>query len=196
MPSPSTHASLLERLATGGAPDQDAWAVFADRYGTLIRDYGRRRGLQADDCDDLLQDVLLSLTKAMPGFRYDPAKGRLRAYLKTVAMRAVSSLVSKKTRQDGGGVSLEVVEEPVADEGEALWEQAWRHHHVRRALGLLGKEFPERTLQAFQLYVLEERGADETASLLGMSVDAVYQSKSRVLRRVSELIAAHVSEEG
>ena len=190
MISPSTHASLLERLAADG--DQDAWQIFAERYGALIRDYGRRRGLQPSDCDDLLQDVLLSLTKAMPGFRYDPAKGRLRAYLKTIAMRAVS----RKTRQDRKAVALDKVEEPVAEAGEECWEQAWRRHHVRRALGLLTKEFPERTLRAFQFYVLEERGAAETASELRMSVDSVYQAKSRVMRRVSDLIAASVRDEG
>ena len=190
MHSPSTHQSLLDRLSTGD--DHEAWAVFADRYGALIRDYGRRRGLQPHDCDDLLQDVLLSLTRSMPGFRYDPSKGRLRAYLKTVAMRAVS----KKIRQEPNRVSLEHLEEPSADDSEQLWEQAWRRHHIRRALDLLSKEFPERTLQAFRFYVLEERGAADTASLLGMSVESVYQAKSRVVRRLSDLIASHVREEG
>ena len=77
MQSPSTHASLLERLRSEEAPA--AWQLFHERYGPLIRDYGRRSGLQASDCDDLLQDVLLSLSRALPGFQYDPARGSLRA---------------------------------------------------------------------------------------------------------------------
>ena len=55
MSGPSTHASLLERLSD--AEDQEAWLTFAERYGPLIRDYGRRRGLQSSDCDDLLLRV-------------------------------------------------------------------------------------------------------------------------------------------
>lgn len=186
---PSTHESLLERLA--GAEDQEAWLVFCQRYGALIRDYGRRRGLQSSDCDDLLQDVLLSLTKSMPGFRYDPTKGRLRSYLKAVALRTLS----RKAGQKPASTSLDAVGDPIAEEDEH-WEAAWRQHHVRRALERLGKEFPERTLTAFSFYVLEGRAADETAELLGMSLDSVYQAKSRVLRRVSDLVADQVQDEG
>lgn len=43
----------------------------------LLAGFARRRGLQGADCDDLVQDVLMALVKAMPGFRYDPHKGRL-----------------------------------------------------------------------------------------------------------------------
>jgi len=89
MESPSTHLSLLLLLLLASGEDPEAWQVFHERYGELIRDYGRRRGLQASDCDDLLQTVLLSLTKALPAFRYDPEKGSLRGYLKTIALRAI-----------------------------------------------------------------------------------------------------------
>ncbi len=194
MHAPSTHASLLARLSRdehGNGPDHEAWLEFEHRYGPLIRDYGRRRGLQSSDCDDLLQNVLLSLTKAMPAFRYDPDKGRLRSYLKTVTIRSLS----RSRRQDEPSTSLEDVGDPAADADDP-WEQAWRQHHVRRALATLGREFPERTITAFSLYVLEGREAAETAELLGMSIDSVYQAKTRVLRRVEELVGASVAQEG
>ena len=190
MHSPSTHESLLERLAA--TEDQDAWRLFCERYGALIRDFGRRRGLQPSDCDDLLQDVLVALTRSMPGFRYDPAKGRLRSYLKTVTQRAIS----RKTRQKRGEASLDPVEDDLAADEAETWEEAWRQYHVRRALRRLRKEFPESTLAAFDLYVLDGRSPDETSSMLGISIDSVYQAKSRVLRRVSKLVAEQVAEEG
>lgn len=192
MHAPSTHVSLLERLAS--SEDQEAWQVFCERYGSLIRDYGRRRGLQPSDCDDLLQDVLLSLSKAMPGFTYDPQKGRLRSYLKAITMRAIS----RRARQNDGVRALDTlegVEDPAAEE-DAPWEEAWRQHHVRRALERMRSEFNERTLTAFSLYVLEGRPAQEAAEVLGASVEVVYQSKSRILKRLSELVAEQVRDEG
>ena len=61
----TTHTTLLARLAKGD--DSSAWQEFNDRYGQLIRGFARRRGLQPADCDDVAQEVLLGLSKAMPG---------------------------------------------------------------------------------------------------------------------------------
>jgi RNA polymerase sigma-70 factor (ECF subfamily) len=55
-------------------------------------------------------------------------------------------------------------------------------------LELVRAEFADRTWQAFwQTAVDHQRGVD-VAKSLGMTVDAVYQAKSRVLRRVRELL--------
>ena len=96
----TTHASLLIRLRDGA--DSAAWKEFHERYGELIRGFARRRDLQAADCDDVAQEVMLSLSKAMPGFRYDPCKGKFRSYLKTVTLRAIF----RKTQQKHGEVAL------------------------------------------------------------------------------------------
>ena len=192
MRTPSTHVSLLERLSQGD--DQEAWSVFCERYGALIRDYGRRRGLQASDCDDLLQNVLLSLTRAVGGFVYDPAKGRLRSYLKTITRRAIVR-IARQTPEPQRQLDPDEVQDQRPDEEDA-WEQAWRQHHVRRALERVEHEVNERTLAAFNLFVLEGRSADETAELLGISVDVVYQAKSRLLKRLSDVVADQVREEG
>lgn len=193
MNAPSTHASLLLRLRDGD--DQEAWERFCRDYGSLIRSYGRRRGLQESERDDLLQEVLLALSKALPGFTYDPAKGKLRGYLKAVTERTISRLLRQKSR----GVTLALddggEEQHESTEVEA-WEGAWREHHLRRAMSRARKEFPETTCTAFELYGLGSRGAAETAELLGLSLDQVYQAKSRLLRRISELVAEQVREEG
>jgi len=45
-----------------------------------------------------------------------------------------------------------------------------------------------RTFEAFRLFVLEEWPAKRVASHLQVSEDVVYQSKSRILSRVRELL--------
>jgi DNA-directed RNA polymerase specialized sigma24 family protein len=60
---------------------------------------------------------------------------------------------------------------------------------VRRAAELLQHEFEQRTWQAFWQAAMAERTAAEIAAELGMTTNAVYLAKSRVLRRLREELA-------
>jgi RNA polymerase sigma-70 factor (ECF subfamily) len=149
-PTTSTHTSLLARLAEGGDPT--AWREFQERYGELIRGFARRRGLQSADCDDVAQDVLLSLSKALPGFRYDPTKGKFRSFLKTLTLNVI---IDRKRQQRGqrsqpviGGLSV-TVDDP---EIEQAWEKEWRQYHLRQAWRVIESEFSADDREAFRHY--------------------------------------------
>ena len=77
-----------------------------------------------------------------------------------------------------------------------IWDQEWRTYHVERAMRTIEAEFTEKDRQAFMQYAMEGRGVEETAASTQMSVAAVYQAKSRILRRLSELVAVQIKEEG
>ena len=191
----TTHASLLARLSQGS--DRGAWAEFLDRYADLIRGFARRQGVQPADCDDVLQSVLMALTQSMPGFTYDPAKGKFRSYLKT----AVLHVIYRKSFQNKGAVTLENLEEltavGAADEAiEAQWESEWRQYHLRLAMKTVAAEFNKSDLQAFERYGLAGEPAQQVADALGLTMDQVYQAKSRLLRRLGELIEQQVQDEG
>jgi len=191
----TTHVTLLERLSAG--VDSSAWWEFHDRYAELIRGFARRQGQQPSDCDDIVQEVLLTLSRSMGGFEYDPTRGKFRSYLKTLTLRAIFR--SQRQKPAPGG--LEEIEEHVkhATENptiECYWEDEWRQHHIRRAMRRLEPEFQEKDRMAFTLYAMKGRPAREAAETLGISVDQVYQAKSRILRRLSEMIAEQVADEG
>ena len=187
----TTHITLLARVSRG--QDPSAWREFCDRYEDLIRAFARRRGVRPTDTDDVVQDVLLALTKAMPGFAYDPAKGKFRSYLKTVVLHAISRRSCQTmpaTPLPDGSMS------GPGDDPEPLWESEWRQYHLRRAMKTIRAEFGSSDIAAFEAYVREGRSADDTAAALGISVDSVYQAKSRILRRLGQLIESQVAEEG
>lgn len=199
----STHATLLKRLSAG--EDPAAWREFCDRYGELIRGFARRQRLQPSDCDDVVQDTLLALTKSMPKFRYEPEKGKFRSYLKTVVLH----VIFQRSRQKQGEVSLGEIEAAVgraADgdfgdisanpEAEAHWEAEWRQYHLRMAMRTIEMEFNEKDREAFDAYAVAGQDARETAASLGLSVDQVYQAKSRILKRLEQLVEQQVREEG
>ncbi|MFO0974307.1 MAG: sigma-70 family RNA polymerase sigma factor [Phycisphaerae bacterium] len=191
----TTHATLLARIAGQGG--DAAWGEFVARYGDLIRGFAVRQGLQAADCDDVVQDVLVKLGKALPGFTYDPAKGRFRGYLKTVVLRCIFDLSCQRR----GERAVEKIEELTQAAGASpdvddAWEVEWRRYHLRQAMGVIRAEFNDRDVAAFQQYSVDGEEAQAVAAALGMSLDAVYQAKSRILRRLGELIELQVKDEG
>jgi RNA polymerase sigma factor (sigma-70 family) len=191
----TTHASLLARVRTG--EDPVAWQEFCARYGELILGFARRAGVQPSDADDVLQDVLTILTRSMRDFVYDPAKGKFRSYLKTLVVRTIF----RKSRRKRTAASLDAIElDPVDQEHDAavdkLWELEWRQYHVRMAMRVVVSEFNSTDLEAFEQYGVQGRSATETAEALQLSLDQVYQAKSRILKRMSSIIADQVREEG
>jgi RNA polymerase sigma-70 factor (ECF subfamily) len=190
----TTHTSLLARLVEG--TDPTAWREFSERYGELICNFGRRRGLQPVDCEDLVQEVLLVLSKAMPKFEYDPQKGKFRAYLKTVTLHAISKILGQKR----GMTPLETIEQTTDaasnEAAEEIWNEEWHANHVRRALRVIEPESSGAQLRAFQRYAIEGREARAVTEDLRLTVNQVYQTKSRVLKRLAELVQEQVQEEG
>jgi RNA polymerase sigma-70 factor (ECF subfamily) len=192
----TTHISLLARLS--GGSDQTAWAEFSDRYQELIRSFARRQGVSQVDQDDIVQDVMLALTKAMPGFAYDPAKGKFRSYLKTVTLHAIF----RKSHQKHaplvlGEMTTATGLTPAAeDKAEEAWEAEWRSYHLRLAMRTIRAEFNAQDVAAFNAYVGTGATAEQAAADVGLNTDQVYQAKSRILKRLSEIIATQVGEEG
>ena len=187
----STHTTLLRGLR--GGDDARAWSEFVRRYGALIRSVARQYGLQGADADDVLQDVLIGLTSAMTDFEYDPARARFRTFLQRIVERAIYRKFRKKMPRSGIDGMETLVSEQQADE---IWEADWRQYHVSRAMETIEIEFSARDREIFALYVGEGRAAGDTAATLGVSIDLVYQAKSRILSRLSELVAAQIEDEG
>lgn len=190
----TTHITLLHRLSAGS--DQLAWRDFCARYELLIRAVAKKHGLFGPDADDVLQDVLMALTKAMPGFEYDPTKGRFRGYLRTITLHAIYAKLRQRsdpTTLVGSGASSIQDIDTDADE---IWEMEWRQYHMRQAMLIVQAEFAERDLRAFEAYVQKGRTPQEVSTEFGVSIDSVYQIKTRVLRRLSAVIAAQVEDEG
>ena len=76
-----TRESLLLRAQTG---EDKAWKDLTELYRPLIRGWLRRQGVQADDVEDLSQDVLLSVVRHLPAFQHSGRRGAFRSWLRTI----------------------------------------------------------------------------------------------------------------
>lgn len=177
----ATPVSLLERLRT---PTSGAWEEFVALYTPLLYHWMTRRlRVKHEDTADLLQDVFLILLRVLPAFHYDPSK-RFRAWLWTVCKRKYLELYAPQGPQPS--LSPEALDDLEADNVEAWQEEEYRDHLVACALRLMRTEFHASTWQACWAVVVEGRPAAEVAAELGLSVNAVWVAKSRVLRRLRE----------
>lgn len=197
---PDTPPTLLIRLRD--AADSHSWREFFEQYWRLIYSFGRQCGLQSRDCEDLVQEVVSEVFRAMPGFVYDRSKGTFRAYLRTIAQRKIADHLRKAARRptqsfDGhtGGNGQQPLEDPENSAAEQVWERQWRRNLVQVCLDRVRREVEPRTYQAFQLYVLEDWRVPEVARFLRIRAGSVYTAKSRVIQRLRYWLEKEMSED-
>jgi RNA polymerase sigma-70 factor (ECF subfamily) len=173
-----TSSSLLERLRQ--PCDDEASAKFVGLYTPLLYYWARGMGLSSRDSADLVQDVLTTLVRKMPEFTYDSGRS-FRGWLRTVTLntwrKTVRQAVPNVVSQDGimSGIAD-------ADDGRAFEEDEYRRHLVGQALELMQSKFQPTTWRACWASVVEGKSAEEIALDLGITRNAVYLAKSRVLR--------------
>ena len=181
-----TPVSLLERLRL--RPDPASWRRLVDLYTPLIRDWLRRHGLQPQDLDDLVQEVMQVLVRELPQFRHDLRPGAFRRWLRAVVVNRVRTFWrARRTVPAAAGDgafddALHQLEDPNSRLSR-LWDEEHDRHVARRLLELLEPEFEPTTWRAFQRLVLEGRRTADAAAELGLSPNAVRIAKSRVLSR-------------
>ena len=184
-----TRASLLVRVRD--AADGPAWVQFVQIYTPLIYGFARKKGLQDADAADLTQDILAAVARAIRKLEYDPDKGSFRGWLFTaVRHRLRHYLVHKPHQPQGSGDSQaqQLLAEQPAQAEEADWDQAFERRIFHWAADRVRPTVTEATWQAFWQTTLEGGEPKQVAQRLGMGVAAVYMAKSRVLKRLKELI--------
>jgi RNA polymerase sigma-70 factor (ECF subfamily) len=172
---------LLERLRQ--SPEQAVWERFVDLYTPLLFTWASRLGLSGHDAADLVQDIFAVLVEKLPQFRYDPQRS-FKAWLKTLLLNRWRKQQRRRAVANQVAVGSDLDQVPGPENIPEFEEEEYRRHLVARALALMRAEFEPSTWQACWEFVVQGRPAAAVAAELGVSVNAVYVAKSRVLRRL------------
>ena len=184
-----TSLSLLDRVRNQS--DQDSWQRLVELYTPMIRGWLRRHGKMDQDTDDLVQEVLAVVVRKVPQFRREPRTGAFRKWLRTITVNCLrDSWKSQRKRPVASGDSgflemLNQLEDPESSLSQ-IWEQEHDQHVTQQLLEMIRPEFAAKTWQAFRSVALDGKPAAEVAAELGLSINAVFIAKSRVLTRLRQ----------
>ncbi|MFG0317425.1 MAG: sigma-70 family RNA polymerase sigma factor [Planctomycetota bacterium JB042] len=190
---PRTRPTLLSRVRD--LDDHDSWREFDERYRDLILGYGRRRGLQATDAEDVRQIVMLNLARGLRSFRYEPGKGRFRDYIGWTTRHAIADLV--RSRQLGAPVespSFAADDGDVDRERDLEWEKEWMLHHYRLAMRTVRRTADAKSVRVFER-LLAGDNVEVVAEEMAMTADAVHKVKQRMRDRLKAAVATQLRDE-
>jgi RNA polymerase sigma-70 factor, ECF subfamily len=189
--TPNTRISLIARLSD--ISDHEAWREFAALYEPFIYRQGRRFGLQPADARELVQEVLIAVSKAVRNFEVAPDRGRFRTWLyavgRNVCLRYLAKLRSRELSGQNSELTALLTELPnreSTDTGELNIEL--QRHFFLAMSRQVRSEFRPNTWSAFWQTAVENHSIQSVAEGLKLSVGAVYVARSRVMARLKELI--------
>jgi RNA polymerase sigma-70 factor (ECF subfamily) len=185
----ATSATLLQRLRD--RTDAEAWQRLVDLYTPLLSGWLRRHALQASDAEDVVQEVLATVAHELPHFEHSGRPGAFRHWLRTILVNRLREFWrgNRARPTAAGGSDFAQMLDQLADPDSGLsqlWDQEHDQHVARRLLAMIEPQFAPSTWQAFRRVVLDGAKPDVVAAELGLSVNAVFIAKSRVLHRLRQ----------
>lgn len=181
----TTSRTLLDRLRN--QQDAHAWQSWLRIYEPWLRDWLGRHHFQPADTDDLLQNILVVVSRKLPAFVHNGQPGAFRAWLRHILVLEVRSFLRQRQRPptDPSSAWLDRLEDPSSEQSRQ-WDLEHDQQVIRRLLAAIQPDFEESTWEVFRLLVLEDRPAAEVAQRTGLKLNAIYVAKSRVLKRLRE----------
>ena len=193
MPEPGTDSflptrqSLLSRLRDCG--NDVGWREFFETYWRLIYNVARKSGLADAEAQDVVQNTFIYLTRKMPKFRYDPARGSFKSWLRVITRSRISvqrrqadpGLLIREPWTDGEGeLALEQIPDPSGDALDEVWQREWEENLLETALRRVRTKVSAQHLLIFRLATLNGLPLTQVAKKLGVSVPQVYLARHRV----------------
>ncbi len=152
-------------------------------HSPLVR-LGAGCGENEHDAADLVQEVFVALIQTLPTFQHH-GRGRFRHWLRTLLLNKLRDRKRRQVRAEKA-LAHRTGDVQLPDVAELFWEADYQRELARRALQLMQAEFAPTTWKACWETVVEGRSAAEAARELGISENAVYIARCRVLRRLRQ----------
>ncbi|MEM9587092.1 MAG: sigma-70 family RNA polymerase sigma factor [Planctomycetota bacterium] len=193
----TTRRSLLVRLRD--SRDDQAWADFISLYEPVIYRVAKSRGSQDADCREIVQEVLLSVSKSISEFNPD-STGSFRGWLTQITRNAtIDHFRRQSLREQATGDSNVVRRMDATAESNrdiptqliAAFDAELRRQLFRQAAAEIRKRTSEQNWIAFWRTCVENHSVSEVAGQLGITEGAVYVAKCRILKRIREYVHQH-----
>ena len=187
--SETTSLSLLERARQN---DRQAWERLVRLYGPEVYRLCRVSQLQASDASDIVQEVFRAVAGHLHRFHHDQPGDTFQGWLLTITRNKIRDHFKARAHREraAGGTDMQQLLRQLPDlDWSSSTEAGYvdsRANVMHRVVELVRGDFHQKTWLSFWLTTIEGREVEEVGRDLGLSKWAVYQAKSRVLRRIRE----------
>jgi RNA polymerase sigma-70 factor (ECF subfamily) len=186
----STASSLILGLKSH---DTEAWSRMVELYFPLVYGWCQRGGLPAEEIRDVIQDVFRAVASGVNGLRHERPEDTFRGWLKGITQHKIQDYWRRQPAE-GRGVGGSNAQQQLhaaaifqTDDASAS-DVSDRALLVNRALDLIRVEFEAATWQAFWRTTVDGDAPADVAADLNLTVNAVYKAKSRIIRRLREVL--------
>lgn len=189
-----TRRTLINRLRNG--QDDASWREFFQLYWKLIYSFAIRCGCTDSEAEEVVQETMISVSRKMPEYRYDPAVCSFKGWLMHVTNWRVIDQLRKRhserfapfTLDTVVGEMVEQLAEATPSELETLWDEEWQKNLIEAAMERVKKKVNAEHYQIFHLLLIKGHSPQKVAQMLGLSTARVYLAKHRVSALVKKEI--------
>ena len=187
---PTTSKTLLDKLQSG---DAVSWTEFFDRYRGIIVSLGNLKGLTPEECDDLVQEVMLCFFKNSKTFVFNPQIARFRTYFGRIIQARIFDLLRRRYQSNRLASGMVEPDGSELETPDFLLNEAllceWRKLLLEDALALLRERVAPETYLAFDLHMRQSLPVEEVTRTLSVNRQFVYTAKTRCLKILKQTIA-------
>ena len=181
----TTRHTLLQRARN--KDDHQAWDEFILYYKQFIFILLWNMRVPVQECDDIVQDILVRLWKNLA--TYDHDRAQFRTWLITIIRNSVSTHLTrqrkKENREPLHDDTLPMTDIPQKEDTnlDKMIQQEWENYIANLALKNISTIFSGNAIEAFTLSV-EGLSNDKIAEQLKIAPSSVYKLRQRVKERL------------
>ena len=183
-----TRHSLLSRLRDSGGTDQAGWREFFERYWRLVYSFARKTGMSDADAQDIVQEVMLSVSKSLPDYRRQQG-GSFKGWLLTIVRRRMADHWRSRLPKDQRTVPLPEQPSALASSDkdlERIWQEEWESRLFEAAAQRVQQRVGARNYLIFDMLVRQQTPLRDICRSLGVNAAQVYLAKHRVGRMMKQ----------
>lgn len=182
-----TRASLIGRLKDFG--DRRGWEEFFATYWRLIYATALKAGLSDAEAQDVVQETILTVARAMPEFEYDPRRGSFKGWLRKTTQWRIADHLRRRARdpalpqaaEDTSRTpTIERIADPSGIEADAAWEADWQRNIMEAAVERVKHKVKPEQYQLFDCYARKGWAMRDVTRKLRVTMAQVYFAKRKL----------------
>lgn len=186
---PTTIKTLIDKLKDG---DSVSWDEFYEKYNKIIIDVGHAKGLTDDECNDLVQEVMLRFFQKSSTFKFDPNIAKFRTYFSRIVAGKIIDTIRRRLHTFPEISKFDEFEFGTDNPPDVIFDdiilEEWRKLLLKQSKEILRSRVNAKTYSAFELYAEQQRDVKRVSEALEMTENQIYVAKNRCLKLLNTIL--------